>query len=114
MTAALFIALIIALLLLSVFVSWSLGAKNPNRAKYDRFEAGNPPTGEPKGRLAMQYFGYLILLTGGELIALTPLILYVELGDPTLLVAALLSAAVLPFLALWGARRAGKLEDWWT
>jgi len=112
MIVALFAALIIALLLLSVLVSWRLGAKNPNPAKYDRYEAGNPPTGEPKGRLAMQYFGFLILLTGSELIALTPAIMYVATGDQSLIPVAVAAPIIVAILAIWGSRKALRIEEW--
>ncbi|CCC82434.1 NADH-quinone oxidoreductase subunit A [Thermoproteus tenax] len=68
--------LVFGLTLLAIYLIYLLAPQAPTEAKRRRYEAGNPPHGEPKSRLAMQYFGYvLMLVTLGALIAV-PLIYF--------------------------------------
>lgn len=61
-----FVGLLAAALALLVVVGYLLAPRRPSELKERRFEAGNPPYGEVKRRLVMQYIGYIYLVTAVE------------------------------------------------
>lgn len=54
---------------LGFLTSLLLAPRNPNPNKLRRYEAGNPPYGEAKAPLLMQYMGFALLLVSIEPIA---------------------------------------------
>mgnify|MGYP001626354957 CR=1 FL=1 len=58
-----------------MYVARKLAAKNPNVVKLQRYEAGNPPTGEARYVFPIQYVGFLLMFLGVEPIIVILLIL---------------------------------------
>lgn len=65
----LFIVLLVAAVVGLVVVGYLLAPKVRGEIRERRFEAGNPPFGEVKRRLVMQYVGYIYLVTAIEAVA---------------------------------------------
>lgn len=82
--------------------------------KYERYEAGNPPKGEPRKAVTMQYFGYLVMFLALEpvivLFALT-MLARGELASRVLLVYTAILAVFIPFL-IYGIRESRRVESW--
>gem|GEM_PF-836685 len=67
--------------LIGFIACYFIAPKRPSIVKERRFEAGNPPTGPPKTRLAMQYLGFVLLLTTVEpIIVITTILIVGALG----------------------------------
>ncbi|MEZ0319840.1 MAG: hypothetical protein ABWK05_07620 [Pyrobaculum sp.] len=95
-----FIGLLAAALVLLVAVGYLLAPRRSSEVKERRFEAGNPPYGEAKRRLVMQYIGYIYLATAIEALV-GIMIIAALLGVDVKLLAAVGGAlgAVLVFVA---------------
>lgn len=68
--------LVLGLLFLAIYAIYLIAPQAPTEAKRRRYEAGNPPQGEAKSRLAMQYFGYVLMLTILEPLVAIPLVYF--------------------------------------
>lgn len=68
--------LILGLTLLAIYAIYLIAPQAPTEAKRRRYEAGNPPQGEAKSRLAMQYFGYVLMLVTLEPLIAVPIIYF--------------------------------------
>ncbi len=83
--------------------------------RYERYEAGNPPPrGEAKGKVSMQYLGYLIIFLAIEpAVILTSLMLTASeslLGN-LLWIYGILLAVYFPLLS-YAIREAKRVESW--
>ncbi len=82
--------------------------------KYERFEAGNPPKGEARKKVSMQYLGYLIIF-----LAVEPAVILVALAlaaprsmiDSLLYLYAVFIAVYTPLL-VYALREARRVEAW--
>ncbi|MFN7105246.1 MAG: hypothetical protein ACK4M3_01465 [Pyrobaculum sp.] len=111
MTAfVLYVALLALALVLLVVVGYVLAPKRPGEIRERRFEAGNPPYGEVKRRLVVQYVGYIYMATALEAVAglLIVAALTYRLVTPEL---ALAVAAVLAISAVYVARYLAVISD---
>ena len=87
-------------------------AKEP--LKYQRYEAGNPPKGEARGKVSMQYLGYLIIFLSVEPAVI---LLAILLAAPQALAGKLLTvlgvfiAVYTPLLA-YSIAESKRVESW--
>ncbi|MFN3803755.1 MAG: NADH-quinone oxidoreductase subunit A [Pyrobaculum sp.] len=111
MTAfVLYVALLTLALVLLVVVGYMLAPRRPGKVKERRFEAGNPPYGEVKRRLVVQYVGYIYMATAFEAVAglLIVAALIYQWVTPEL---ALTLAVVLALSAIYVARYLAVISD---
>ncbi|MEB3825746.1 MAG: NADH-quinone oxidoreductase subunit A [Desulfurococcales archaeon] len=87
-------------------------AERASPLKYERFEASNPPSGEAKTRVSMQYFGYLIAFLALEPIVVLSFIVFntKELGLALQFYTIFLIVYV-PFLA-YAIHESRKVKEW--
>lgn len=90
--------LILGLLFLAVYAIYLIAPQAPTEVKRRRYEAGNPPQGEAKSRLAMQYFGYVLMLVTLEPLIAVPLVYFAL--SPTSVESALYLVIIVVLLAL--------------
>jgi len=109
-------AVTFVVLLAVVLFALLLSAGKEHPMKRARYEAGNPPKGEARTWLPMQYFGYLIIFLSLEPILIL-LFLFPEYvratGDtvrPLLLTLIILLIAVPPLV--FGLKQADRVEFW--
>ena len=82
--------------------------------KYQRYEAGNPPKGEARGKVSMQYLGYLIVFLAVEPAVI---LLAILLAAPQALAGKLLAvlgvfiAVYAPLLA-YSIAESKRVESW--
>ncbi|KXA99805.1 hypothetical protein AKJ40_02370 [candidate division MSBL1 archaeon SCGC-AAA259M10] len=79
----------VAALLVGFFLSRLFTPRDYSKEKYDRFEAGNPPTGRARGYLAMQYYPYLVVFLTVEPVLIFIFLSIMSLHEYTLLVGSL-------------------------
>ncbi len=82
--------------------------------KYERYEAGNPPKGEARGKVSMQYLGYLIVFLAVEpAVVVFALLLAAPqaLAGSVLKLFAVLVAVYAPLLA-YSISEAKRTESW--
>lgn len=82
--------------------------------KYERYEAGNPPKGEPRRAVSMQYFGYLVMFLALEPALVLFALLILARGDLASRVLAVYTAVLavfIPFL-IYGIRESRRVESW--
>ncbi len=80
---------------LVIYIAFKVAEKRPSPVKAFRYEAGNPPVGEVKFVLPMQYVGFLIMFFAVEPI-LAILLVIGAFGAYTSLVIALFIALLIP------------------
>ncbi len=107
---ALFLVLLAIALGALVLVGYLLAPKSPHVAKERRFEAGNPPFGEVKRRLLMQYVGYIYMVTAIEASAGLMVVVALWRGVVSLDVALALATA-LALIAIYVVRYLEKVAD---
>lgn len=82
--------------------------------KNQRYESGNPPVGQPRSAVSMQYFGYLVLFLAVEpALVLFALMLLAseELYARVLGIYIAILAVFTPFL-VYGIRESRRVELW--
>jgi len=84
----LMVLLPLVLALLGLLTSLLLAPRNPNPNKLRRYEAGNPPHGDAKAPLLMQYMGFALLLVAIEPIVVISALLLIGIVANSLLVLA--------------------------
>ncbi|MEM1597345.1 MAG: NADH-quinone oxidoreductase subunit A [Pyrobaculum sp.] len=117
MEDAVAVALVFAVLFLlmvgTVYAVMLIAPRRPTPYKLMRYEAGNPESGPAKAPLAMQYFGYVLMLVTLEPAAAIPVAVYMLTGDfYTTAVAAAVGAAVSLAASTYAYRYAKKIENW--
>jgi len=111
----LILVLAAVVVLIELITRASLGIAREEKYKYERYEAGNPPPrSEARGKISMQYLGYLIIFLAVEpAVILLSLLLTASnkyLGD-LLWIYGLLLAVYLPLMA-YAIREAKRVESW--
>jgi len=107
-------ATIAAILFLRLITSGRPDVESLERFKYERYEAGNPPKGDPRKKITMQYLGFLILFLGVEPAVI---LLAIAIAAPRELlprVAALYAFLIIVYAPLlyYGLREARRIEAW--
>lgn len=99
---------------LRVLTAQSREVEEAERYKYERFEAGNPPKGEARRKVSMQYLGFLIIF-----LAVEPAVILVALAlaAPKSMIGNLLYLygvfiAVYTPLLVYALREARRVEAW--
>lgn len=103
-----------AILLLKVLTSGRPEIEASEKFKYERYEAGNPPKGEPRRKVTMQYLGYLILFLAVEPAVI---LLAIALAAPEYLklrLFTLYAFLILVYAPLlyYGVKEARRIESW--
>lgn len=112
---ALVVALTIgAILFLRMITTGRPDVEALEKFKYERYEAGNPPKGEPRKKVTMQYLGFLILFLAVEPAVI---LLAIALAAPRELLprlAALYAFLIIVYAPLlyYGLREARRIEAW--
>jgi NADH-quinone oxidoreductase subunit A len=102
-------------LALRVLLSPARSLEGRERLKYERYEAGNlPRPGEARGKVSMQYLGYLIMFLAVEPAVI---LLAVALAAPEGLTAPLAALylfliAVYAPLLYYGVKASSRVEEW--
>ncbi|MEB3861397.1 MAG: NADH-quinone oxidoreductase subunit A [Desulfurococcales archaeon] len=99
---------------LRILTLQSREVEETEKYKYERFEAGNPPKGEARKKVSMQYLGYLIIF-----LAVEPAVILVALAlaaprsmiDSLLYLYAVFIAVYTPLL-VYALREARRVEAW--
>ena len=99
---------------LRILTLQSREVEEAEKYKYERFEAGNPPKGEARKKVSMQYLGYLIIF-----LAVEPAVILVALAlaaprsmiDSLLYLYAVFIAVYTPLL-VYALREARRVEAW--
>ena len=107
-------ATVAAIILLRVITSGRPDIEAIERFKYERYEAGNPPKGEPRKKVTMQYLGFLILFLAVEPAVI---LLAIALAAPREFLprlAALYAFLIIVYTPLlyYGLREARRIEAW--
>ncbi|MCE4602479.1 MAG: NADH-quinone oxidoreductase subunit A [Desulfurococcales archaeon] len=99
---------------LRILTLQSRDVEEAEKYKYERFEAGNPPKGEARRKVSMQYLGYLIIFLAVEpaviLVALTLAAPRTMLSNLLYLYAVFI--AVYTPLLVYALREARRVEAW--
>ncbi|MEZ0318374.1 MAG: NADH-quinone oxidoreductase subunit A [Pyrobaculum sp.] len=113
-TAVALVFVVLFLLLIgTVYGVMLIAPRRPTPYKLMRYEAGNPESGPAKAPLAMQYFGYILMLVALEPAAAIPVAVYMATGDLyTTVAAAVAGAAVSLAASAYAYRYAKKIENW--
>ena len=104
-------------LMLRVLLSPSRAVDESERLKYERYEAGNlPRPREAKGKVSMQYLGYLILFLAVEPAVILLAVALVGAKEFTAQLAALylFLIAVYTPLIYYGVKVSGRVEEWFV
>ncbi len=82
--------------------------------KYERYEAGNPPKGEPRRKVTMQYLGFLILFLAVEPAVILLAIALAAPRELLLRLAALYAFLIIVYAPLlyYGLKEARRIESW--
>ncbi len=107
-------ATVAAILFLRLITSGRPDVEALERFKYERYEAGNPPKGEPRRKVTMQYLGFLILFLAVEPAVI---LLAIALAAPRELLprlAALYAFLIIVYAPLlyYGLKEARRIESW--
>ncbi len=107
-------ATVAAILLLRVITSGRPDIEAIERFKYERYEAGNPPKGEPRKKVTMQYLGFLILFLAVEPAVILLAIALAAPREFLLRLAALYAFLIIVYTPLlyYGLREARRIEAW--
>jgi len=104
--------LILGLTLLAVYAIYLIAPQAPTEAKRRRYEAGNPPQGEAKSRLAMQYFGYVLMLVALEPLIAVPVVYFAISPTAASAVYLLVIAAVIMLASLYAYVHSKDIRKW--
>lgn len=113
LAVAIAVALLLGLTLLAIYAVYLIAPQAPTEAKRRRYEAGNPPHGEPKAPLAMQYFGYVLMLVTLEPLVVLPIVYFAL--KPTSLASAAMVLAALALVAaasIYGYAHSRDIRKW--
>ena len=105
---------LIAFLLFAIGLLYLIIKPTRGDIKNNRYEAGNLPKGEARGKMGFQYFGYIALFASIE-----PIIIIIFLVSPVaksyynqLLTLMLFTLAIIFPILVYGLRQAGKPDYW--
>lgn len=105
-------SLLFGLMLLAIYGIYWLAPQAPTEAKRRRYEAGNPPHGEPKAPLAMQYFGYVIMLVALEPLVVIPIVYFALSPTPTSAIFVLAAVVLAVLAAIYGYAHSKDIRKW--
>ncbi len=99
---------------LRILTMQSREIEKEEKYKYERFEAGNPPKGEARRKVSMQYLGYLIIFLAVEPAVI---LLAITLAAPRSLLQSLLYLyvvfiAVYTPLLVYAIKESRRVESW--
>ncbi|MEM0369591.1 MAG: hypothetical protein QXK71_04440 [Pyrobaculum sp.] len=105
-----FVVILTAAVVGLVVLGYLLAPKARGEIRERRFEAGNPPFGEVKRRLVMQYVGYIYLVTAVEAVVGLLIVGWLWLGVLNI-EGVLAVAAALAIVAAYVAKYIKKISD---
>ncbi|MEZ0248148.1 MAG: NADH-quinone oxidoreductase subunit A [Thermoproteus sp.] len=104
--------LILGLTLLAVYAIYLIAPQAPTEAKRRRYEAGNPPQGEAKSRLAMQYFGYVLMLVTLEPLIAVPIVYFAISPSYASAIYLLVIVALIVIAAMYAYAHSRDIRKW--